>query len=281
MSKAIIVLQTDFTRKEGAVASMYGVIKSIDRSIEIIDASHEIPKFDIWSASYRLMQYVRFWPKGTIFVSVVDPGVGTSRKISVAQTIDGYYILSPDNGTFSHILESSGIDSIYEIDTDRHRLRGYDTETISVFHGRDICAYVAALLASGKLSIEDVGKEYSTKDIVMLPDLKPYTNEGIIHGYIEITDPNFGNIWTNIPTSMFSDANITYGTILNVVIKHNDKVVLSEKVPYEASFGVVEEGELVVYKNEMNKIAFAISSGNLQEQYMLGYGLDWKIEFSR
>ena len=73
----ILVFQTDFTYKEGAVAAMYGVVRSVDRDVEIITATHEIPQYDIWSASYRLSQYVPFWPKGTVFVSVVDPGVGT------------------------------------------------------------------------------------------------------------------------------------------------------------------------------------------------------------
>ncbi len=78
--KPILVYQTDFTYAEGAVCAMYGVVKSVDRELEIIDGTHEIPKFDTWSASYRLYQSMAFWPKGTIFVSVVDPGVGTPRK---------------------------------------------------------------------------------------------------------------------------------------------------------------------------------------------------------
>lgn len=85
--KPILVFQTDFTYKEGAVCAMYGVVKSVDRELEIIDGTHEIPKFDVWSASYRLYQSLRFWPEGTIFVSVVDPGVGTERRASIAKTI--------------------------------------------------------------------------------------------------------------------------------------------------------------------------------------------------
>ena len=71
----IMVFQTDFTYKEGAVAAMYGAVRSVSRDVEIVTATHEIPQYDIWSASYRLQQYVQFWPKGTVFVSVVDPGV--------------------------------------------------------------------------------------------------------------------------------------------------------------------------------------------------------------
>ena len=101
MDKPILVFQTDFTYKEGAVCAMYGVVKSVDRSLEIFDGTHEIPHFDIWSASYRLNQSMRFWPKGTIFVSVVDPGVGTSRRACVAKTCDGYIVVTPDNVTLT------------------------------------------------------------------------------------------------------------------------------------------------------------------------------------
>ena len=83
--KPILVFQTDFTYKESAVCAMYGVVKSVDRELEIIDGTHEIPQYDIWSASYRLYQSMKFWPEGTIFVSVVDPGVGTARKACVAK----------------------------------------------------------------------------------------------------------------------------------------------------------------------------------------------------
>ena len=104
--KPIIVLQTDFTYKEGAVAAMKGVIKTIDPSLEIIDLTHEIPQFDIWSASFRLYQVIHFWPKGTIFVSVVDPGVGSSRKACVAFTKSGHVIVTPDNKTLTQLDHS-------------------------------------------------------------------------------------------------------------------------------------------------------------------------------
>ena len=76
----LLVFQTDFGYKDSTVAAMYGVVKRVDHTLEIIDSTHELPPFDIWSASYRLWQAKRFWPEGTVIVSVVDPGVGTSRR---------------------------------------------------------------------------------------------------------------------------------------------------------------------------------------------------------
>ena len=140
MEKSILVFQTDFTYKEGAVCSMYGVVKSVDRTLEIITGTHELPQYDTWSASYRLYQSMKFWPNGTVFVSVVYPGGGTPRKASVARTQDGYFVVSPDNGSLTHVDHFSGISEIREIDESVNRLRGTDTEEVSIFHGRDVFA---------------------------------------------------------------------------------------------------------------------------------------------
>ncbi|MBO7697842.1 MAG: SAM-dependent chlorinase/fluorinase, partial [Erysipelotrichaceae bacterium] len=147
--KKLLVFQTDFTYKEGAVAAMYGVVKSVDSDIEIITATHEIPQYDTYSASYRLYQYIDFWPKGTIFVSVVDPGVGTSRRACVAKTKNGYYIVTPDNGSLTHIDKYFGIEEVRQIDETINRLHREDNGAVSIFHGRDLFGYCAARLASG------------------------------------------------------------------------------------------------------------------------------------
>ena len=122
--KPILVFQTDFTYKEGAVSSMYGVVKSVDRELEIMDGTHELPQYDTWSASYRLWQSLPFWPEGTIYVSVVDPGVGTERRACVVKTSDGHYVVSPDNGSLTHVKRFIGIEAVRMIDESVNRLRG-------------------------------------------------------------------------------------------------------------------------------------------------------------
>ena len=114
--KKMLVFQTDFTYAEGAVPSMLGVVKNVDLDIECITATHQIPQYDTYSASFRLYQYIDFWPKGTIFVSVVDPGVGTARRACVAKTKNGYFIVTPDNGTLTHVYNKWGIEEVREID---------------------------------------------------------------------------------------------------------------------------------------------------------------------
>ncbi len=280
MEKAILVFQTDFTYKEGAVSSMYGVVKSVDRSLEIITGTHEIPQYDIWSASYRLYQSMKFWPGGTVFVSVVDPGVGTPRRASIARTSDGYYVVSPDNGTFTHLAKFVGISEIREIDESVNRLRGKGTEEVSIFHGRDLFAYCGAKFASGIISFEEVGPVYPVDGIVLFSIPEPDLKEGVVEGIFEIKDPNFGNLWTNIPLSMFREAGFEFGEYLDVSILHRGKTVFSDRVLFHKSFGYAEKGQPVIYNNELMKISISISQGNFSKKYGIEYGYDWRVIFS-
>lgn len=279
--KPILVFQTDFTYKEGAVCAMYGVVKSVDRELEIIDGTHEIPQYDIWSASYRLFQSMRFWPEGTIFVSVVDPGVGTPRKASVARTADGFYVVTPDNGSLTHLKQWVGITTIREIDQTVNRLRGKNTEEVSVFHGRDLFSYCAAKLASGIISFEQVGLEYPVSEIISYPIEEPMLLDGKVKGIFEIGDPNYGNLWTNIPLSMFTEAGFAYGDMLHLTVRHQGEVVFDEKVLFHRSFGFAPKGEPIIYNNELMKVSLAVSQGNFCERYGLNYGSDWEVEFGK
>lgn len=279
--KPILVFQTDFTYKEGAVSSMYGVVKSVDRELEIMDGSHELPKFDTWSASYRLYQSLQFWPKGTVYVSVVDPGVGTGRRACVARTVDGYYIVSPDNGSMTHVKKWIGIEAVREIDETVNRLRGKGTEGTSVFHGRDLFGYTAARLASGVIDFEGVGPEYPVEEIVEHPILEPEAEQGKVRGIFEIDDPNFGNLWTNIPYREFEQAGFQYDDRVGMTVCRDGIEVLKETVPFEKSFGYVEKGSTLIYTNELMRIALAVSQGSFCEKYQMGFGPEWTVEFSR
>ncbi|MEI6291914.1 MAG: SAM-dependent chlorinase/fluorinase, partial [Chloroflexota bacterium] len=277
----ILVFQTDFTYKEGAVSSMYGVVKSVDRELEIFDGTHEIPKYDIWSASYRLYQSMTFWPAGTIFVSVVDPGVGTPRRACAAKTTEGYYVISPDNGSLTHTKAWQGIVEVREIDPAVNRLKGKNTEGTSVFHGRDLFGYCAARLASGIISYEQVGPAYDINDIVTLPIMEPVLKDGMVQGIFEISDPNFGNLWTNIPLSMFDQAGFVYGDHLKLVIKHQEQVVFNDRVLFHKSFGFAKKGEAIIYNNELMKVSLAVSQGSFSEHYHMDFGPDWVVQFQK
>lgn len=279
--KPLLVFQTDFTYKESAISAMYGVVKSVDRELEIMDGTHEIPQYDIWSASFRLFQPMPFWPEGTIFVSVVDPGVGTPRKACVAKTADGYYVVTPDNGALTHLKHHVGITEVREIDETVNRLKGKNTEATNVFHGRDLFGYCAAKLASGQITYEEVGPTYPVDEIITLPIHEPKLEDGKVTGIFEIGDPNFGNLWTNIPLSLFDEAGFVYGDHLNLTIRHEGEVVFSEKLIFHKSFGFAEKGQPIIYNNEIMMVSLAVSQGSFSERYNIDFGPEWEVEFEK
>lgn len=281
MQKPILVFQTDFTYKEGAVCAMYGVVKSVDRELEIMDGTHEIPQYDVWSASYRLYQSMRFWPKGTIFVSVVDPGVGTPRRASVALTADGYTVVTPDNGSLTHLKQWVGITAVREIDEQVNRLVGKGTEHTSVFHGRDLFGYCAAKLASGMIDFEGVGAAYPVEEIVCLPIMEPELVGEKVRGIFEINDPNFGNLWSNIPLELFTRAGFDYGDRLLLTIRHAGEELFAQRVLFQQSFGFAAKGEPIIYNNELMRIGLAVNQGSFCQQYGIGFGSDWQVEFEK
>lgn len=279
--KPILVFQTDFTYKEGAVSSMYGVVKSVDRELEIMDGTHELPQYDTWSASYRLYQSLRFWPEGTVYVSVVDPGVGTARRACVAKVKGGYYVVTPDNGSLTHVAREMGILEVREIDESVNRLRGKDTGEVAIFHGRDLFGYCAARLASGIIDFEGVGPAYPVEEIVRHEVLEPAAEPGRVEGIFEIDDPNFGNLWTNIPTRLFLSSGFQYGEQIALTVTHGGEIVFSRPVLFHRSFGFAKTGEPIIYNNELMKIALAVSCGSFERKYDMGFGADWRVVFTK
>ena len=173
----ILVFQSDFGLKDGAVSAMKGVAVNVDKELKIYDLTHEIPAYSIWEASYRLYQTAEYWPSGTVFVSIVDPGVGTERLSVVLKTKSGHYFVTPDNGTLTLVSEKFGIDEIRQIDEAVNRRK--NSEKSYTFHGRDVYAYTAARLASGDITFEQVGKKLPSKVETII--LSPFSmNKGTI-----------------------------------------------------------------------------------------------------
>ncbi len=137
-----LILQSDFGHGDGAVSAMYGVAEGVCEGIRIFDLTHEISQYDIWEASYRLIQTVGYWPAGSVFVSVVDPGVGSTRRSIAVKTQGGQYIITPDNGTLTHVKRTIGLAQARQIDETINRLPG-SSESYT-FHGRDIYAFTGA-----------------------------------------------------------------------------------------------------------------------------------------
>ncbi|WP_208364240.1 S-adenosyl-l-methionine hydroxide adenosyltransferase family protein [Helicobacter pylori] len=273
-----LILQTDFSLKDGAVSAMKGVAFSVDSNLKIFDLTHEIPPYNIWEGAYRLYQTASYWPQGSVFVSVVDPGVGTKRKSVVLKTKNGQYFVSPDNGTLTLIAQTLGIDSVREIDEKANRLKG--SEKSYTFHGRDVYAYTGARLASGAITFEQVGPELPTK-VVEIPYQKAKATKGEVKGNIPILDIQYGNVWSNISDRLLNQAKIKRNDILCVTIFKGSKKQYEGKMPYVASFGDVLEGQPLVYLNSLLNVSVALNRDNFAQKYQIKSGADWNIDIKK
>ena len=279
--KPCIVWQTDFGLKWGAVAAMRGVCKQVDPALECVDLTHEIEQYNILAASREIMYVEPFWPKGTVFVSVVDPGVGTSRRACVAKLNDGNYIVTPDNGTLTHLFYQVGISEIREIDETVNRYPG--TEDVSVFHGRDIFAYTAAKLAAGIIDFSGVGPSYPLEEIVLFRQdmIKAQIDGQTVKGIVSsISDP-FGSIALNILSSDFKSAGFSHGETLHVTLSNKGTIYFEKDVLYEKSFGFVEVGDPILFDSSTNYIELGINQGNFRDQFQVKSGSDFTFVISR
>lgn len=279
MKKPAICIQTDFGIHWGAPSSMHGVIYSLDPTVHVNDITHMIKKFDPWEASYCLFYTIPTWPQGTIFVSVVDPGVGTSRKACVALTAHGQYIVTPDNGSLTHVKALHGIVEVREIDEKVNRRP--HSEKHNTFHGRDLFAYCAGKLAAGLITFEEVGPAYPLEEIITYPLPDSTSSQEQAQGIITNADRHFGGISTNILIEDFEAAGFKEGDWIKVAIRHQDQTVFDQEVLYHRSFGFVEMGQPVVFNGLTGYMSMGLREADLLEAYGLEAGPQWQINFSK
>lgn len=278
MMNSFLVLQTDFGLGDGAVAAMYGVAYTVDPALTIANLTHEIPTYDIFAASYRLLQTIKYWPANTVFVSVVDPGVGSARKSVVAKTNSGHYIVTPDNGTLTHVAKHIGLESVKEIDEIKNRLP--HSEESHTFHGRDVYVYNGAKLAQDASYYDELKNDIPADAVTSfeLGDLR--LADGTIYGTIDILDIRFGSLWTNIPSTMLKEAGIQNGDTISITIYHNGIKQYQNHILFGHSFADVPVGEPVGYINSLLNLGVAINQKNFSETYGIGTGVDWNIEIT-
>lgn len=277
-TNGIVVFQSDFGVKDGAVSAMKGVATEVDANLKLYDLTHEIPAYNIWEAAYRLQQTAPYWPSGTVFVSVVDPGVGTSRKSVVMRSKTGVYFVTPDNGTLTLVAKSLGIDAVREIDEAINRRQ--NSGQSYTFHGRDVYAYTGARLASGAIGFDEVGKLLPAQ-VVSIPYAEPQFQGDSITGNIPVLDIQYGNVWTNINDSVFKSLQVSPGKNIDVTIRQRDSVVYHRVLPLGHTFGDVPEGKPLAYMNSLLNFSLAINMSNFASTYRISSGPEWSIVIKR
>lgn len=273
-----IVFQSDFGLKDGAVSAMKGVSLAVDPGLTLYDLTHEIPPYNIWEAAYRLQQTAPYWPKGTIFVSVVDPGVGTERKSVVLKSKTGHFFVSPDNGTLTLVSESLGIESVRAIDEKLNRRK--DSERSYTFHGRDVYAYTAARLAAGVIAYEEVGQLLAPA-IFKIPYQQALVVENAIAGNIPVLDVQYGNVWTNIGDTLLKKLRIQPGDRIMVEIFKQDSLRYRGMMPYVETFGAVPERSVLCYTNSLMNVSFAINMYSFADSFKIQSGPEWTVRIKK
>lgn len=231
-----VALLTDFGDRDGFVGMMKGVILGIAPNCGIVDITHSIESFNLKSAAFILQKSVRYFPDGTVFVAVVDPGVGSGRRIIAAQT-DRFYYVAPDNGILSFALMEQGMCRVVSVENPKFFLNSQSR----TFHGRDMMAPVAAHLANG-VEIDQLGPAFRSYQRLPIPNLLKRPDSVI--GEIMHID-KFGNLISNISADDlpqrcdFSQLRVTIGDAKH--IKFADHYAAGEGLSAIISgFGTVE-----------------------------------------
>ena len=271
--KNALIIQADFA---GLV--MTGVAYTVSKDLDIFNVRPLINLYDISEASASLEYNAQTWPAGSVFVSVVDPGVGTKRKSVVLKTKNGLYFVSPDNGSLSGPASSYGIEAVREIDETVNRRK--DTDWSHTFHGRDVYSYTGARLAAGVITFEEVGPLLDAK-VMQLEVSKGKLKDGLFHGKVTGGTGRLGNISFNIDRNLFAEIKPEFGENFRVNIKNGDQVVFDGTMPYARSFGSVPVGENLLFINSSGELSIAINQGSFAEKYKVSSGANWRIHIKK
>jgi S-adenosylmethionine hydrolase len=259
----VIALMTDFGEDDFFVASLKGVILKINPSVWIIDITHRIPSFDIQTTGFILLASYKYFPSQTIFLVVVDPGVGSERKILMAKTKE-YYFIAPDNGVLSLVLEEEEIEGLREVTNEKYFL----PDLSQTFEGRDKMAPAAAWVSKG-ISYSEFGPAKASFE--KLDVEKPQIKGTEIVGHVLYQD-KFGNLVTDIPARMLED--IGGKTDKEGV----DLVIRGKKISsFIQSYSSAKRGELLFLVGSVGTIEIAAREESASKKLKAGIGDEVRV----
>jgi S-adenosylmethionine hydrolase len=257
-NRPTIVFMTDFGTANDAVALCKAVIVGIAPDARIMDITHQVTPFSIEEGARNLASVSPYYPAGTVFLVVVDPGVGTSRKAVIVKSKKGQFFVLPDNGLITPVLDRDGLEAAREI-TNHAWMVGENVS--STFHGRDIFSPAAAHLAAG----EDwtlAGPEVT--DFVRLQPHVATVNPGGIAGMIIALDDPFGSLITNIQAEDFKKLGYAVGEKVSVKIDSK-----SFTLPYVKTFMDVPIGQPLLYVDSRGRMAIALNQRDFSKTYKI------------
>ncbi len=254
--RPVIVFLSDFGTLDDAVAICKGVMIGVAPDAEIIDLTHQVTPFSIAEGARLLARTAQYYPPGTVFVTVIDPGVGTSRKSVVVKSRRGQYFVLPDNGLVTPLLDRDGLAGAREIRNPAWLIGG---KLSSTFHGRDVFSPVAAHLARGD-DWRHVGPAVSTLTRLEVP--KSVIDERGISGSVVALDGPYGNLVTNIPGEELRRLGYAPGDAVRVTVGAEEL-----SVPYAATFGDVAVGKELLFVDSRGLVSLAVNQGNFARSH--------------
>ena len=253
-----IVFMTDFGVVDDSVAICRGVMYSIMPDVRIVDLSHQVTPFSILDGARFLYGATPYYPAGTVFVVVIDPTVGSTRKAIVARSKRGQYFVLPDNGLLTLVEQRDGIDGVHEI-TNTDWMIG--TKLSSTFHGRDIFSPVGAHVARGE-DWTKVGPEMAVSSLVRLELKAARLDDHGVTAEVIATDGPFGNLVTNLDAEDF--LNLGYQRGQGVPVKVGGKEM---KIKFVRTFSDVPPGQPLLYIDSRGHLALAVNQGSFSAAY--------------
>src|SRR5579864_3692258 len=253
-----IIFMTDFGTVDDSVAICRGVMYSIAPEVRIVDLTHQVTPFSILDGARFLYGATPYYPAGTVFVVVVDPGVGGTRKAVVVKSKRGQYFVLPDNGLMTLVQDRDGIESAREI-TNRDWMIG--AALSSTFHGRDIFSPVGAHLVRGD-DWTGVGPAIDVSQLVRLDIAAAKLDERGLSGEVIATDGPFGNLVTNISGDDFLNLGYARGQNVHVTLGKNEM-----DIPFVRTFSDVPLSKPLLYIDSRGHVGFAVNQGSFAATY--------------
>lgn len=256
-----IVFLSDFGTANDAVAVCKAVIAGIAPNARIMDITHQVTPFSIEEGARFLEGVSPYYPAGTIFIAVVDPGVGTSRKALVVKTKKGQYFVAPDNGILTPVADRDGVEAAREITNGEWMIQ---SPISSTFHGRDIFSPAAAHLAAGW---DWTRAGPVVPQLVRLAPKVSTTSERGISGEIIALDDPYGSPISDIPAAEFVKLGYQLGE--KIPVRLHDRPM---SIPYARTFMDVRAGEPLLYLDSRGRVALAVNQGNFSQIYKINPG---------
>ena len=261
MSRPISFL-SDFGYEDEFVGVVHGVLATIAPESRVIDVSHSVRRGDIRAGALTLTRSIQYLPQG-VLLAVVDPGVGTDRRAIAAETEWGFFV-GPDNGLLSPAVAlMGGASRIVSIENEDARI----PSSGETFHGRDVFAPAAALLASGEASLDDLGPEVDPDSVVPLLLPLPEIERGVVSGEAWWID-RYGNVQTNISPEDLQAVGLRPG--VTVTLRAGARL---HQVPWVEAYADVDEREPLLHVDSSGLMALAVRGGRADEELGISEGM--------